>query len=89
MGTLLNIANTDASILKDQVRKEAERLVDFIEARLEASPYLAGDEFTAADVMSSFVLEMASGQGLLEGRKTCLDYLGRLHERPAHVRAAG
>jgi glutathione S-transferase len=71
------------------IRRREEGYFRFLEKRLSASPYLAGPEFTCADVMVMFQLTTAS---LFGGRKIddlphALAYVQRIESRPAYVRA--
>ncbi|MCA1326342.1 glutathione S-transferase family protein [Herbaspirillum sp. alder98] len=70
-------------------RERVERVLALLEARLGQVPYLAGSEFTAADVMSLFSLStMREFQPLdLSGYPHILAYLQRLGERPAYRQA--
>jgi glutathione S-transferase len=70
-------------------RDRVERVLSLLEERLGQVPYLAGSEFTAADVMSLFSLStMRLFQPLdLSGYPHILAYLQRLGERPAYRRA--
>lgn len=90
LGILLDVTGAEAELLKGMVAAEAAHTFDFIEARLAASPFLAGAELTAADVMSSFVLQMGAARGRLsaEERPAAVAYLEGLQKRPAFLRAA-
>lgn len=57
------------------------------EHRLEVSPYLLGDEFTAADLMLMSVLEWAEAYGI-ELNPVFAPYRARIHDRPAFRSAA-
>lgn len=62
--------------------------MDFWEAELSRAGHFAGPDFTAADVMMSFPMEAAAARaGLAHGRPRCMDWLGRMHARPAYGRA--
>jgi glutathione S-transferase len=62
--------------------------LDFMEAELAKSAWFAGDEFTAADVQMSFPLEAAASRGgLAADRPRLMDFLQRIHARPAYQRA--
>jgi glutathione S-transferase len=62
--------------------------LDYMEQELSRSPWFAGDEFTAADVQMSFPLEAASVRGGLDqSRPRLMDFLQRIHSRPAYRRA--
>ncbi|WP_395611568.1 glutathione S-transferase family protein [Allosphingosinicella sp.] len=62
--------------------------LDYLEAELGARAWFAGDEFTAADVMMSFPLEAARQRaGLGPAHPNILDWLERIHARPAYAEA--
>lgn len=65
----------------------AEHL-DWLESELAERPWFAGEEFTAADVMMSFPLEISRGRaGLGSERPNLIDWLERIHARPAYATA--
>ena len=65
-----------------------KRQFDFIEAELGKSTWLAGDELTGADIMMSFPLEAAKQRaGLDASHPRMLDFVQRIHARPAYQRA--
>ena len=76
-------------VLDSFVRPNLTRQFEFFEAELAKSPYFAGKELTGADVMMSFPLEAAAQRGGLNAAQhpKCLDFLRRVHERPAYRRA--
>ena len=62
--------------------------LDFMEAELARSPWFAGDEFSAADVIMSFPVEVSADRaGLDASRPRLWNYLERIHARPAYRRA--
>ncbi|MCY7367912.1 MAG: glutathione S-transferase [Chamaesiphon sp.] len=62
--------------------------LDYLEAELKHSDWFAGDQFTAADIQMSFPLESATEQaGLDASRPKLMDWLDRIHARPAYQRA--
>jgi glutathione S-transferase len=62
--------------------------LDYLESELEHYPWFAGDEFTAADIQMSFPLEAAAERaGLDASRPKLMDWLDRIHARPAYQRA--
>lgn len=64
------------------------RHLDWLDAELATRPWFAGDEFTAADVMMSFPLEAARTRaGLDAARPNLIDWLERIHARPAYAAA--
>ncbi len=59
--------------------------LDWLESELAARDWFAGDAFTAADVMMSFPLEASRQRaGLDAGRPHLIDWLERIHARPAY-----
>jgi glutathione S-transferase len=62
--------------------------LDYLESELEHSPWFAGNEFTAADIQMSFPLEAATERaGLDISRPKLMDWLDRIHARPAYQMA--
>ena len=62
--------------------------LDYCEAELAARDWFAGESFTAADVMMSFPLEAAKSRaGLDVSRPKLIEWLGRIHDRPAYATA--
>ena len=70
-------------------KERLDRVMVHLEARLAKVPYLAGREFTAADIMSVFSLTtMRMFQAIdLKPYPNILAYLQRIGERPAYRRA--
>jgi glutathione S-transferase len=65
-----------------------QRQLDFMEAELASRPWFAGQDFTAADIQMSFPLEAAAARaGLNASRPRLMDWLERIHARPAYQRA--
>ena len=65
-----------------------ERNLDFMEAELGRHEWFAGPQFSAADIQMSFPLEAARARGGLdEKRPRLMDFLQRIHARPAYQRA--
>lgn len=77
-----------AQVLKNFVTPNLERQLDFMEAELATRPWFAGSEFSAADIQMSFPLEAAAQRaGLDASRPKLVDFLKRIHARPAYRRA--
>ena len=70
------------------IAKEVALDFGYIEATLASRPYFAGEAFSAADIMMTVSLEMASGVGLLEGKSSTLAYLETVQVRAAYQRAS-
>jgi glutathione S-transferase len=70
-------------------QERLDRVMAFLEARSDEVKYLAGEEFTAADIMTVFSLTtMRLFQPLdLSPYPGILAYLQRIGERPAYRRA--
>ena len=62
--------------------------LDWLESELAGRAWFAGEEFTAADIMMSFPLEAARQRaGLDAARPHLVDWLERIHARPAYAEA--
>jgi len=73
---------------KGPILKMLGQHLDWLEDELGGRDWFAGDEFTAADVMMSFPLEAArSRAGLGPDRPNLIDWLERIHARPAYAEA--
>ncbi|MFM0341376.1 glutathione S-transferase [Paraburkholderia fungorum] len=60
----------------------------YINKELSASGWFVGNDFTAADIQMSFPLEAATARGGMEGQiPAVVDFLKRIHARPAYQRA--
>ena len=71
------------------IERREEQYFKFLDKTLGASPYLAGSEFTCADVMVVFQLTTAT---LFGGRKiddlpNAISYVRRIEARPAYIKA--
>jgi glutathione S-transferase len=76
-------------VLGKPARKPVQAMMDehldWLETELSERPYFAGESFTAADVMMSFPLELSrSRAGLDASRPKLIDWLARMHARPAY-----
>jgi glutathione S-transferase len=70
------------------VQKMLDTHLDWLESELAGRDWFAGDAFTAADVMMSFPLEASRRRaGLDESRPHLIDWLERIHARPAYSAA--
>jgi glutathione S-transferase len=64
------------------------RHLDFMEAQLAMNGWFAGAEFSAADIQMSFPVELSRARGGLDEKyPRLLQFLERIHARPAYERA--
>jgi glutathione S-transferase len=78
-----------AHAVKDKfIGPEIERNLDFAEAELGRTPWFAGDEMTAADIMMSFPVQVAAAKGGIDARRPRLAaWLALIEARPAFRRS--
>ncbi|MFM0094285.1 glutathione S-transferase [Paraburkholderia nemoris] len=83
------IARKIASTLQSSfIDPQLKLHLGFINKELGATGWFVGNDFTAADVQMSFPLEAATARGGMEGRiPAVVDFLKRIHARPAYQRA--
>jgi len=74
-------------VLADYVEPNIAKQLAFVESHLAASPWFAGADFTAADIMMSFPLEAAAARADLSATPKVKAFLATIHARPAYVRA--
>lgn len=85
---LLPIASGIAGTLeKTLVTPNLTANIDFWEEKLGKSPWFAGAEFSAADIMMSFPLEAAFTRKLAPGKPHIEAWLKAIHSRPAYQAA--
>ena len=68
---------------------DSDEAMDFINARLAAQPYIAGETFTVADILYAGAFALFMNSPLLSAKKTAQleQYVSRCVSRPAHARA--
>ena len=77
-------AKVKSSFIEPQLKQH----LDYLEGELRESDWFAGDAFSGADIQLSFVLEAAAARGGLDAsRPRLMDFLQRIHARPAYRRA--
>ncbi len=87
MVLLSNLMKVDNPTFTGMTENMVRTHLGFVETLLIDHDYLVGNEFTAADLQITFILQMASGQGLLESRPRLREYVTRMESRPAYKRA--
>ncbi|NPT56874.1 glutathione S-transferase [Paraburkholderia elongata] len=83
------IARKIASTLQSSfIDPQLKLHLGYINSELSATGWFVGNDFTAADVQMSFPLEAATARGGMEGQiPAVVDFLKRIHARPAYQRA--
>lgn len=77
-----------ATVKSSFIEPEIKQQLSYMEAEITQTGWFAGDEFTAADIQMSFPLEIsASRGGLNAAQPKLMDFLQRIHARPAYQRA--
>ena len=76
-----------SAAVADEARKTFAGVANVLAQALSSKPYLLGNEFSAADVMIGSTLAWGSFMGLMAGQPVLEDYVKRLSERPAYLRA--
>jgi glutathione S-transferase len=77
-----------AKVIGGYLQPQIDAQLKFLEGELSKRPWFAGREFTAADVQMSFPLEGAAARGgAIENYPKLVDFLKRIHARPAYQRA--
>ena len=70
------------------IQKMLDTHLDWLETELAGRDWFAGESFSAADIMMSFPLEAARHRaGLDDNRPNLIDWLERIHARPAYAEA--
>jgi glutathione S-transferase len=69
---------------------DSDEAMTFVNGRIAAQPYIAGETFTAADVLYAGAFALFMDAPLLAEKKTKAleDYVARCVSRPARARAA-
>ncbi|PVZ70476.1 glutathione S-transferase family protein [Pelagibaculum spongiae] len=78
---------SQSEFLNGYVAMELEKILSYLSDHLQQQPWLTGQQFTGADVLISFIFEIASSMGLLADYPVLQDYLARLKLRPAAIKA--
>lgn len=79
---------SNKQMMDHYIGKEIELDFSFIENTLSKQAYFAGEEFSAADIMMTFMLGMAASQGHLDNRLHTQKYLQTVQQREAYQKAA-
>ncbi len=79
----------DQGRYREVFQERTERYLNFMNTRLGEVQYLAGPEFTAADIQNLFALTTMPrfGGPSVDNLHNIVDYLGRVTQRPAYLKA--
>lgn len=83
----LGMAGDGGAALAQHVGAELRAMLGHLDDELATRPHFAGEAFSAADVLMTFVLEFASTRVELGDFPHLAEYVGRMHARPAYHRA--
>lgn len=87
-GWFLRSAPAPCAVAIERFRGEALRLTGVLEARLRQQPWLAGSQYSVADIMNFSWLRMAHYAGVeLAKFPAVAAWVARINERPAVLRA--
>lgn len=92
---LCTLTQTDSPALKGFSEGEYQTVFSYLNQALEKSPYVAGSDFTGADIMVAYSLHLANGKAIpmmaghppLDRCPAIVAYLQRIEARPAFKRA--
>ncbi len=77
-----------AKVKSTFIAPQIKQHLSYLEGELAHGGWFAGDDFSGADIQLSFVLEAAAARGGLNAsRPRLMDFLKRIHARPAYQRA--
>jgi glutathione S-transferase len=81
--------DSSAERIHSVVRRREGQYFNFLNARLGVSPYLAGPDFTCADVMVMFPLTSLPlfGGRAIDDLPNVVSYVRRVEARPAYIKA--
>lgn len=86
-GVVLGLTSDGGGPIGQAFQSEIQRILGYVADELGDGPWLLGEEFTAADVMMGYVVDVAEKRGGLAEHPRLRAYVERLRERPAFVRA--
>jgi glutathione S-transferase len=76
-----------AAPLGPRITSELANHLDYMESALGQKPFFLGETLSGADIMLSFVVEIARARKLLGARPCLRAFADRIHARPAYSRA--
>lgn len=88
MHYFLKVDGADTKFLSGYCDNEIKLILGYLNDHLSQNKWLVGEQFTAADILISFIVEMAQGLGFLDSYPQLTKYLVALNAMPANQRAA-
>jgi glutathione S-transferase len=76
-----------AAPLQPRIDSEIARHLGYSDRALQGRAFFVGDSLTGADIMMSFVAEVAGSFGRLATYPDLAGWIGRMHARPAFLRS--
>lgn len=82
-------SSPEAEMIGKAIKRREDNYYRYLDQRLGVSPYLAGPEFTCADVMVTFNLTTLPlfGGRTIDDLSNAKAYVQRIGERPAYIKA--
>ena len=84
----LIIDGSETRFLDGYSKQELALILGYLNDHLTDNQWLVGEQFTAADILISFIIETSSALGLLTDYPVLQTYLAALQARPAAQKAA-
>lgn len=84
----LIIDGTETQFLDGYSKQELALILGYLNDHLAENSWLVGEQFTAADILISFIIETSAALGLLSEYPALQRYLTTLQARPAAQQAA-
>lgn len=84
----LKMDGTETRFLDGYSKQEVALILGYLNDHLTENTWLVGEQFTAADILLSFIVEMSASLGLLSNYPALTRYLEALQARPSGIKAA-
>jgi glutathione S-transferase len=85
--TKLALGGQTDSLLAGMIQRREDGYARMVEQTLAASPFLAGPDFTCADIMATYCLRSPRMLGGREDMPNAKAYIARISARPAYIKA--
>jgi glutathione S-transferase len=83
----LALGGASEGVLAGMIQRREDGYARMVELALAASPWLAGPEFTCADIMATYCIRSPRMLGARGDMPNARAYLERISARPAYIRA--